>query len=63
MLSVRLRQRELLTMHKIGGARARISAILAGEVIIVLLISALLAAALTAASYSYGDLLIRGLIG
>jgi putative ABC transport system permease protein len=47
VLSIRLRQREIMTIRKIGGTRRRIKAILATEIIIVLVMSILLAFILT----------------
>jgi putative ABC transport system permease protein len=46
-LSIRLRQREIMTIRKIGGTGRRIKAILATEIIIVLVLSILLAFILT----------------
>ena len=47
VLSIRLRQREIMTIRKIGGTGRRIKAILATEIIIVLVMSILLAFILT----------------
>jgi putative ABC transport system permease protein len=47
VLSIRLRQREIMTIRKIGGTGRRIKAILATEIIIVLVTSILLAFVLT----------------
>ena len=62
MLSVRLRRREISTMMKIGGARGTIAAVLASEVVIVLVIAAAVAAGLTALTAYYGSAIIRTLI-
>ena len=43
LLSLRLRRGEIRTLHKIGGSRARVTAILASEIILVVVSSALLA--------------------
>jgi putative ABC transport system permease protein len=47
VLSIRLRQREIMTIRKIGGTRRRIRAILATEIIIVMAMSVLFAFLLT----------------
>ena len=62
MLSVRLRRREIQTMVKIGGSRARVTALLLSEVIVVLGVSVGLAAVLTALTARYGAALIRILL-
>ena len=62
LLSLRLRQREILTMIKIGGARRTIAGVLASEVVIVLLLAMVLAAGLTAVTSYYGSAIIRALI-
>lgn len=61
-LSLRLRRREIETMVKIGGARFSVLAILASEIIMVLLISVGLAACLTLLSGWLGSSVIRSLI-
>lgn len=53
-LSIRLRQREIKTIRKIGGSRRRLSAILATEIIIVVVLSILIAFVMTAAVSRYG---------
>ena len=47
MLSLRLRRREIDTMRKIGGARRSIGAVMASEVVSVLVAGVVLAAILT----------------
>ena len=47
MLSIRLRQREIMTIRKIGGTKRRMKAILATEIIIVLASSIIFALILT----------------
>ncbi len=47
VLSIRLRQREIMTIRKIGGTRKRVRAILATEIIIVITMSILFAFLLT----------------
>jgi len=54
ILSIRLREREIITIRKIGGTRRRINAILATEIIIVILVSFLLALILTMAVNQIG---------
>lgn len=62
MLSVRLRRREIATMTKIGGSRWRITGILVAEVIVVMSISAVLAAGLTALTSQFGSAAIRSFL-
>jgi len=62
MLSLRLRRREIETMVKIGGSRASIFAVLATEIVAVLLIGIALAGGLTALTAAFGSTLIRALI-
>jgi putative ABC transport system permease protein len=62
LLSLRLRRREIVTMVKIGGARGRVTAVLAAEIVGVLLIGVLLAGVLTALTAAYGSTIIRALI-
>lgn len=59
VLSLQLRRREMETMVKIGGARGRVAAIVATEVICVLGAGGLLAAALSVALWQFGDSAIR----
>jgi putative ABC transport system permease protein len=58
-LSVRLRRREIETMRKIGAPRRRIRAVLASEVLIVVVASVAIAVALTAVVSRFGGLLLR----
>ena len=62
MLSLRLRKREIETMHRIGSSRAWVSALLSLEIIIVLLTGILLATLLTILASQFGEGLIRALI-
>jgi putative ABC transport system permease protein len=62
ILSLRLRKREIDTMFKIGGARRRVLAVLATEILTVIGLGVVLAAALTALTAAYGSTLIRALI-
>ncbi len=58
-LSIRLRRREIETIHKIGGAGRRVLAVLVTEILIVLVAGALIAGALTATVSHFGYLLIN----
>ena len=58
-LSVRLRRREIETMRKIGAPRRRIRAVLAGEVLLVVVASITTAAVLTVIVSRFGGLLLR----
>ena len=60
-LSLRLRQREIETIVKIGGSRAAVTGLLASEVAFVLVFGALLAGLLTGLFARYGDSAIRAL--
>jgi putative ABC transport system permease protein len=62
MLSLRLRRGEIATLHKLGGSRGRVAAVMASEVVVVLLGGAVLAAALTALTASVGSGLLRDLV-
>mgnify|MGYP001812779960 CR=1 FL=1 len=62
MLSLRLRKREIETMHRIGSSRRRVTALLSLEIIIVLLSGILLAALLTVLASQFGEGLIRSFI-
>ena len=62
VLSLRLRRREIETMIRIGGARRRVLAVLATEIIAVLVLSVLAAGLLTGLTAAYGSVLIRALI-
>ncbi len=62
MLSFRLREREIETMVKIGGARMNIVAILASEVVVVLAMGLLLAGLLTLLTERFGSEMIRVLL-
>ena len=58
-LSIRLRRRELETMRRIGGSPGRMRAILASEVVLVVVAGAIIAAALTAAVSRFGGVVLR----
>ncbi len=59
LLSLRLRQREIETMQKIGGSRSHVAAILSCEVLVVLACSLVIAAALTVLTSQFGSEAIR----
>ena len=59
LLSLRLRRREIQTMLKIGGSRGRIRAILASEVISVLIAAVALASLLTTATSHFAAATVR----
>lgn len=60
VLSIRLRQREIMTIRKIGGTRQRVRAILATEIIIVLVSSILIAFLLTIIFNRAGMMIVSG---
>ncbi len=62
MLSLRLRRREIDTMTKIGGSRARVAAVLCSEIVAVLLAGGLLALGLTLATGRFGEAAIRAFL-
>ena len=62
LLSLRLRRREIDTMHKIGGSRARVGSMLLAEVFIVVILSSTLAATMTLATWRYGSSVIESLV-
>ena len=57
-LSIRLRRRELDTMRKIGASRGRMRAILATEVVLVVVVSVTIATALTAVVGRFGGAVV-----
>ena len=59
LLSLRLRRREIETMHKIGGSRVTIGTLLISEVVAVLVIGVILAGVLTLVTHQFGAGLIR----
>jgi putative ABC transport system permease protein len=61
-LSVRLRRREIETLHKIGASRGTVTTLLVSEVVGVLLLAGMLAAALTWATSRFGSGAIRSLL-
>jgi putative ABC transport system permease protein len=62
MLSLRLRQREIDTMLKIGGSRPRVAGMLLAEVIIVVILSSSLAAVITLLTWRFGPGIIESLV-
>ena len=59
LLSLQLRRREIETMVKIGGARLRVGAVLAAEILGVLAFGALLAFLLSALTAHFGAAVMR----
>jgi len=59
LLSLRLREREIETMVKIGGSPARVAAILVSEIAAVLVLAAGLAGLLTALASRFGSTAVR----
>ncbi len=62
MLSLRLRRREMETLFKIGGSRSNVGALMASEMVVVLVMSIVLAAGLTFLTSQFGAALVRALI-
>jgi putative ABC transport system permease protein len=61
-LSLRLRRREIETLHKIGGSRLGIGLLMTSEISAVLLAGAVLATGLTLLTSQFGSLVIRALV-
>ncbi len=62
LLSLRLRKREIQTLFKIGGSRLAVGAVMASEIVAVLVSSAVLAGGLTLLTRVFGALAIRAWI-
>ena len=62
MLSLRLRRREMETLFKIGGSRANVGALMASEMVVVLVTGIVLAAGLSFLTSQFGAALVRALI-
>ena len=62
LLSLRLRRREVDTMTKIGGSRARVAAVLLSEVVAVLLAGGAVAAGLTLVTSRFGEAAVRAFL-
>lgn len=62
LLSLRLRQREIETLMKLGASRLRIAGILATEVLLVLCCSGILAVVMTMAVGTWSEAIMRGLL-
>jgi putative ABC transport system permease protein len=62
LLSLRLRKREIQTMHKIGGSKGRIMAILASEIIAVLMLGASISLILTIITANFGPAILKGIL-
>ena len=63
LLSLRLRRREIATLHKIGTPKGRVFAILASEILLILVSSALIATGLTILTARFGEAAIRSVLG
>ncbi len=59
LLSLRLRRREIETMHKIGGSRLTIGTLLVSEVVAVVVLGVILAGVLTLVTHQFGAGWIR----
>ena len=62
LLSLRLRRREISTMHKTGGSRERVFCILASEIVVVVLLGCGFAAAMTVLTGRFGAEIIRAIV-
>lgn len=62
LLSLKLRRREIDTMHRIGGSRARVASILMAEVFIVVIVSGVLAAAMNVITWQIGPGIIESFV-
>jgi putative ABC transport system permease protein len=62
LLSLRLRRREIETLVKIGGSRGSVTAVLASEIVFVLLLGVALAGGLTLLTSRFGSAAIRALL-
>ena len=62
VLSLRLRKREIETMAKIGGSRARVAGVLVTEVAVVVMASVVLAGVLTALTTRFASTAVRVLL-
>ena len=62
LLSLRLRRREIATLHKIGASRSGVAVVMASEIVAVLLSGAMLAALLTTVTSIYGSTIIRAIL-
>lgn len=62
LLSLRLRRREIVTMHRIGGSRRRIAAVLTAEIVVTVFLGLCLAGILTAVTARFGAAFIRSIV-
>ena len=62
LLSLRLRRREILTMHRIGAARGRVRGILATEIVGTVAMAVCLAVIMTALTARFGAALVQSLV-
>ena len=53
---------EIRTLHKLGGSRARVAAVLASEIFVVVASSALLAARLTFLTSRFGGEIVKAVL-
>jgi putative ABC transport system permease protein len=58
-LSIRVRRREIETIHKIGGGRQRLVMILGAEILIVIVVAVVIAGSLTAVVSQFGELAVN----
>ena len=62
LLSLRLRRREIATMHRIGAARGRVRGILATEIVGTVAMAVCLAVIMTALTARFGAALVQSLV-
>ncbi len=62
LLSLRLRQREIDTIGKIGGGRFHVASMLLAEIVIVLVLGSVLAAGLTVLTWEYGSSIVESVV-
>ena len=62
MLSLKLRQREIDTIAKIGGGRWHVASMLLAEIVIVLVLGSVLAAGLTVLTWQFGSTIIENVL-
>ena len=62
LLSLKLRRREIDTMHKIGGSRIRVASILMAEVFIVVILSGALAVVMNMITWRFGPGVIESFV-
>jgi putative ABC transport system permease protein len=62
LLSLRLRRREILTMHRIGGSRKRIAGILGAEIVVTVSLGVCLATVLTCLTARFGAAAVQSIV-